>query len=71
MILETNGRAFSPDEPCSRCLHVEMHKRKQPVGCITEMGDRWMNPHARLGNLQAASGSAIPRRDDPRPIAID
>jgi hypothetical protein len=30
-----------------------------------------MNPLARLGNLQAGSGSAIPRRDDPRPIAID
>jgi hypothetical protein len=58
----------SPDEPCSRSLHVEMRKRKQPVGCITEMGYRWMPPSA-FGHLQCSrdSGSAIPPRDGPDP----
>jgi hypothetical protein len=39
-ILETNGRARPLDEPCSRSMHVKMHKRKQPVGSVAEMGDR-------------------------------
>ncbi len=69
-ILKTNARALPPDEPCSRSMHVKMHKRKQPVGCVAETGDRWDIPLTPFGNLQLDSGSAIPSWGGPLPIPI-
>ena len=59
-ILETNARALPPDEPCSRSMHVKMHKRKQPSGMRRRDGRPLDIPLASFGNLQLDSGSAIP-----------
>lgn len=67
-ILETNDRALSPDEPCSRSMHVKMHKRKQPVGCTTEVGPPLHLSPYPFGQLANTLWLRIPCWAEPRPI---